>query len=111
WGQFIRWADPRIEDVHYHDHGAWPNVTETMWLQWTASPPNVVDLDGDGKNEVVGLPNAELHDPYETQAYALVVLDGAYGDGARAARRHAGFETLPTTDKPPVRASGDWYPP
>lgn len=112
WGQFIRWLDPKVEDDHYHLHtGEWPNVQKTMWLQWTASPPNVVDLDGDGKNEVVGFPNAELKEPYETQGYALMVLDGAHGDGARSARRHAGFETLPMTDKPAVRPVGDYYPP
>lgn len=112
WGQFIRWADPKIEDDHYHLHtGEWPDVNKTMWLQWTASPPNVVDLDGDGKNEVVGFPNAEMKEPYETQGYALMVLDGAHGDGSRSARRHAGFETLPMTDKPAVRPDGDWYPP
>jgi hypothetical protein len=112
WGQFIRWADPKIEDDHYHGHlDPWPDVKTTMWLQWTASPPNVVDLDGDGKNEVVGIPNAEMKEPYETQAYAFMALDGAYGDGSRAARRHAGFEALPMSDKPAVRASGDYYPP
>jgi FG-GAP-like repeat len=112
WGQFIRWADGKVEDDHYHLHtGAWPNVQTTMWLQWTASPPNVVDIDGDGKNEVVGIPNAEMKEPYETQAYAFMVLDGAQGGGARAARRHAGFEALPMSDKPAVRGSGDYYPP
>ena len=112
WGQFIRWFDPTIEDNHYHAHvGAWPDVNTTMWLQWTASPPNVVDLDGDGKNEIVGIPNAELHDPYVTQGYAFMVLEGAYGDGSRSARRKAGFETLPMSDQPPVRDAGDWYPP
>lgn len=40
-----------------------------------------------------------------------MVLDGAQGGGTRAARRHAGFETLPFSDKPVVRASGDYYPP
>jgi FG-GAP-like repeat len=112
WGQFIRWADPKIEDDHYHAHaGAWPDVKTTMWLQWTASPPNVVDIDGDGKNEVVGIPNAEMKEPYETQAYAFMVLEGAHGDGSRAARRKAGFETLPLSDKPAVRAADDYYPP
>ena len=61
------------------------------WLQWTASPPAVADLDGDGRNEVIGLPNAERKEPYETQAYAFMVLDGAQGDGARSARRHRGL--------------------
>src|SRR5581483_3970431 len=112
WGQFIRWRDPMVEDNQYHfQTGAWPDVKTTMWLQWTASPPNVVDIDGDGKNEVVGIPNAEQFEPYETQGYAFMVLDGAQGDGARSARRHAGFETLPFSDKPVVRASGDYYPP
>jgi hypothetical protein len=112
WGQFIRWADPKIEDDHYHLHtGEWPAPTTAMWLQWTASPPNVVDIDGDGKNEVVGIPNTEMKEPYETQSYAFVVLEGAHGDGSRSARRKAGFETLPVSDKPAVRASEDYYPP
>ncbi len=112
WGQFIRWLDPKVEDDHYHLHtGAWPDVKTTMWLQWTASPPNVVDLDGDGKNEVVGIPNAEMKEPYETQGYAFMVLDSAQGGGARSGRRHAGFETLPFTDKPTVRGANDYYPP
>lgn len=112
WGQFIRWLDPAVEDAHYHAHtGDWPDVNLTMWLQWTASPPNVVDMNGDGKNEVVGIPNAEQHEPYVTQGYAFMVLEGATGGGGRAARRLAGFETLPFTDQPPVREDGDWYPP
>ena len=40
-----------------------------------------------------------------------MVLDGAQNSGVRSARRHAGFETLPFSDKPVVRASGDYYPP
>lgn len=112
WGQFIRWADPKVEDDHYHLHtGEWPDIKQTMWLQWTASPLNVVDLDGDGKNEVVGIPNAEMKEPYETQGYAFMVLEGAHGDGARSARRKPGFEVLPMSDKPAVRPSGDYYPP
>jgi hypothetical protein len=82
-----------------------------MWLQWTASPPSVGDLDGDGHNEVIGVPNAEQKEPYETQAYAFMVLDGAQGGGARSARRHKGFATLPLSSKPAVRPDGDWYPP
>ncbi|MDB4992829.1 MAG: Cell surface protein [Myxococcaceae bacterium] len=112
WGQFIRWADLKTEDDHYHLHaGAYPDVKSTMWLQWTASPVNVVDIDGDGKNEVIGIPNAEMKEPYETQAYAFMVLEGAHGDGSRAARRKVGFETLPVSDKPVVRAQDDYYPP
>jgi hypothetical protein len=113
WGQFIRWLDPTVEDNHYHydPSGTWPSVDTTMWLQWTASPPNVVDVDGDGKNEVVGIPNAEEHQPYETQGFAFMVLQGAQDGGASAARRLPAFQTLPFSDKPAGRASGDYYPP
>jgi hypothetical protein len=112
WGQFIRWADPRVERRHYHLHkGTWPNPARQAWLQWTASPPAVADLDGDGRNEVIGLPNVERHIPYRTQGYAFMVLDGAYGDGHRSARRHHGFEKLPMSNHPVYRPDGDWYPP
>ena len=112
WGQFIRWLSPRVEARHYHRHvGPWPDVRQTSWLQWTASPPSVADLDRDGRNEVIGLPNVERKEPYETQAYAFMVLDGAHGKGKRSARRHRGFVTPPLTGKPAVRPDGDWYPP
>jgi hypothetical protein len=112
WGQFIRWLSPRVEAAHYHRHaGPWPDVRRTPWLQWTASPPSVADLDRDGRNEVIGVPNVEQHEPYETQAYAFMVLDGAQGSGKRSARRHQGFRRLPLTGKPAVRPEGDWYPP
>lgn len=110
WGQFIRWADPQIEEDHYHHHaGEWPHPSWAEWLQWTASPPNIVDLDGDGDNEVLGIPNVEMHEPYETQAYAVMVLEGAYGDGSRSAMRLSGWEDLPRGD-PPILVDG-WYPP
>jgi hypothetical protein len=112
WGQFIRWLDPRVEANHYHRHaGPWPDVRRTPWLQWTASPPSVADLDRDGHNEVIGVPNVEKNEPYETQAYAFMVLDGAQGRGKRSARRHEGFERPPLSAKPAVRPDGDWYPP
>ena len=60
---------------------------------------------------MIGLPNAEMKEPYETQAYAFMVLDGAQDGGARSARRHRGFVTLPLSGKPAVRPDGDWYPP
>lgn len=110
WGQFIRWADPAVEDAHYHDHsGEWPHPSWAEWLQWTASPPNVVDLDGDGRNEVLGVPNIEMNEPYETMAYGIMVLEGSYGDGSRSARRLAGWETLPRGDYP-IKVDG-YYPP
>ena len=112
WGQFIRWLSPRVERDHYHRHaGDWPDVRTTPWLQWTASPPSIADLDRDGRNEVIGLPNVEMKEPYETQAYAVMVLDGAQRGGARSARRHKGFRRLPLSRKPAVRPDGDWYPP
>jgi len=110
WGQFIRWADPVVERDHYNLHtGTWPNPNWTEWLQWTASPPGVIDLDGDGRNEVVGVPNVELYVPYVTQAYAVMVLEGAHGDGTRSARRKSGWEVLPRGDAP-IDVDG-WYPP
>ena len=79
----------------------------TQWLQFTASPANVVDLDGDGLNEVrtallltyslkvVAVPNAEMDIPYDTKAYTLFVLSGAFGSGNDSAMRKTGWETLP----------------
>jgi hypothetical protein len=66
------------------------------------------DLDRDGHNEVIGVPNVEKYEPYVTQAYAFMVLDGAYGN--RSARRHKGFMRLPLTGRPAFRPDGDWYP-
>jgi hypothetical protein len=111
WGQFIRWVDPMVEAQAFNAHTLFPSIDQTMWLQWTASPPNVVDVNGDGKNEVVGIPNAEEHQPYVTQGYAFMVLQGAYGDGSLSARRLASFNALPMSDQPTPRASGDYYPP
>jgi FG-GAP-like repeat len=112
WGQFVRWLSPRVEARHYHRHaGEWPDVRKTPWLQWTASPPSVADLDGDGRNEVIGLPNVERGIPYRTRSYAFMVLDGAQRGGARSARRHRGFGTPPLSRKPAFRPDGDWYPP
>ena len=110
WGQFIRWADPQVEEDHYNLHtGEWPHPRNQEWLQWTASPPNIVDLDGDGKNEVLGVPNVEKNEPYQTQAYAIMVLEGNYGDGSRSAMRKPGWEILPRGGKP-IQVDG-WYPP
>src|SRR5919201_593099 len=112
WGQFIRWLSPRVENDQLHRHvGPWPTPARNAWLQWTASPPSIADLDGDGHAEVIGVPNAEMKEPYETQAYAFMVLDGAQNGGARSARRHKGFSTLPLSRKPAVRGPSDYYPP
>ncbi|HST19367.1 MAG TPA: VCBS repeat-containing protein [Gaiellaceae bacterium] len=112
WGQFIRWLSPTVELNHYHRHtGPWPDVRVTPWLQWTASPPTVADLDRDGHNEVIGLPNIEKKEPYETQGYAFMAFDGAQNGGARSAMRHKGFVAPPVSSKPAVRPDGDWYPP
>jgi hypothetical protein len=112
WGQFIRWQSQTVEDDQWHAHtGAWPSPKKHAWLQWTASPPSIGDLDNDGHAEVIGVPNVEKKIPYQTQAHAVMVLDGAQNSGVRSGRRHAGFTTLPKTGKPIVRKSGDWYPP
>jgi FG-GAP-like repeat len=112
WGQFIRWLSAKVEANQYHRHvGPWPDVRKTRWLQWTASPPSIADLDGDGHNEVIGLPNAEMKEPYETQNYAFMVLDGAQNGGVRSARRHPGFTNPPLSRKPAVRGPSDYYPP
>jgi hypothetical protein len=115
WGQMIRWFDPVVESQHYHDHtGIYPDPTLTPWCQWTASPCNVVDLNGDGHNEVVGAPNIEFgtnsFGEYLTTNYAVMVLEGSYGDGSRSARRLAGWDNLPTSGTPLVR-SDPFYPP
>jgi hypothetical protein len=110
WGQFIRWADPVVEEAHYHLHsGDWPHPDHQEWLQWTATPPNVVDLNQDGRNEVLAVPNVERHVPYVTQAYAVMVLEGTYGDGQRSAMRLPGWEILPR-GRTPIEVDG-WYPP
>jgi hypothetical protein len=112
WGQFIRWVDPVVEENHYHLHtNDWPDIKKTMWLQWTESPPSLADLDGDGKNEVIGISNAEMKEPYETQGWAFVALQGATNGGIRSAMRLPGWETLPMSNKPAVRSADDYYPP
>ncbi|MBN2723373.1 MAG: VCBS repeat-containing protein [Deltaproteobacteria bacterium] len=110
WGQFIRWEDTVVEENHYHLHeGEWPHPSWTRWLQWTATPPQVADIDGDGKNEVIGAPNVEMNEPYETQAYAIMVLNGNYGDGSESAMRKLSWEALPLGEYP-IKVDG-WYPP
>ena len=55
------------------------------------------------------MPNVEFNEPYETQAYAIMVLEGAHGDGSRSAMRKAGWENLPRGGAP-ISVAG-WYPP
>ena len=111
WGQFIRWCDPGVEEKLYHLRPpTWPSVGNGQeWLQWTASPPNIVDIQHNGRNVVVGIPNVEKNEPYVTQAYAVMALEGAYGDGSRSAMRLAGWETLPRGGAP-INVIG-YYPP
>ena len=111
WGQFIRYFDDQVEENHYHLHtGDWPGPSTQKWLQWTASPPSVADMDGDGKNEVIGIPNVEMDVPYDTKHHSIMVLEGNYDDGERSARRLAGWETLPSSDYP-LDKTLSWYPP
>lgn len=110
WGQFFRWLDPTVEANHYNLHkGEWPEPKQQIWMQWTASPPVVADLNRDGKNEVISIPNAEKNEPYETQFYPVVVLEGNH-DANRAAMRLSGWENPPRSGAPQPRPSG-WYPP
>jgi len=111
WGQFIRWLDPVVEENHYHLHeGDWPHPDWTYWLQWTNSPPSVGDVNGDGLNEVVGVPNIEMDVPYHTYHHAVMVLEGDYAaNGHRSGRRLPGWEVLPLTEEPFF--NDDWYPP
>lgn len=112
WGQFIRWFDAGVEANHYHLHtGTWPHPRHQKWMQWTASPPSVADINGDRKNEVVGVANVEMDVPYDTKHHSIMVLEGDYGDGSRSARRLPGWEVPPSSGYPLIRGSRSWYPP
>ncbi len=112
WGQFIRWFNAGVEHNHYHLHsGAWPHPRSQKWMQWTASPPSVADLNRDGRNEVVGVANVEKDVPYDTKHHSIMVLEGGYGNGDRSARRLPGWESLPSSGYPLNRGNRSWYPP
>jgi hypothetical protein len=112
WGQFIRWFATDVEHNHYHLHtGDWPHPSTNKWMQWTASPPGVADLNQDGKNEVVAVSNVEKDVPYDTKHHSIMVMEGAYGNDDRAARRLPGWESLPSTGYPQDRGARTWYPP
>lgn len=112
WGQFIRWFDPEIEENHYHLHtGDWPHPRNEKWMQWTASPPSVADINGDGKNEVIAVANVEMDEPYDTKHHSIMVLQGSYGSGAESARRLPGWENLPSSATPQTRVDLTYYPP
>jgi hypothetical protein len=112
WGQFIRWDDASVEEAHYHLHtGTWPHPSVNKWLQWTDSPCNVVDINGDGKNEVVGVANVEMDVPYDTKHHSVMVLQGSHGDRSKSALRLPGWEQLPGSDYPLVRGDRSYYPP
>ena len=67
--------------------------------------PNVADLDGDGRNEVIGIPNVERHIPYRTQGFAFMALDGATATAplGAAARR---LRDPPHVQPPAIPALG-----
>ncbi len=112
WGQMVRWAEMSVEDDHYHSHtGTWPSPANgQVWLQWTTSPPIVVDINGDGKNEVVAVANAETNTPYETLYHTFMALEGDHGGADRSGRRLPGWEVLPKSGPPQVRTE-PYYPP
>lgn len=112
WGQFIRWFDSSVERDHYNLHtGDWPHPSSQKWMQWTASPPSVADIDLNGKNEVVCVSNVEKDVPYDTKHHSIMVLQGSYGDGSQSARRLPGWELLPSSGYPLSRGGRTWYPP
>jgi hypothetical protein len=112
WGQFIRWFNADVEHNHYHLHtGDWPHPRTHKWMQWTASPPGVADLNQDGKNEVIAVSNVEKDEPYDTKHHSIMVLEGSYGDEDRSARRLPGWEDLPSSGYPQNRGTRSWYPP
>jgi hypothetical protein len=112
WGQFIRWFSAGVEHNHYYLHsGDWPHPRTQKWMQWTASPPSVSDLNRDGRNEVVAVSNVEMDVPYDTKHHSIMVLEGSYGSGVRSARRLPGWENLPSSGYPLNRGSRTWYPP
>jgi hypothetical protein len=111
WGQFIRWFSPTVEKRHYNLHeGEWPHPSRNKWMQWTQSPPNVADINGDGRNEVVCVSNVEKDVPYDTKHDSIMVLEGSYGNGARSARRLPGWQRLPSSGYP-LSKEDPWYPP
>jgi hypothetical protein len=110
WGHMIRWFDPAVEAEHYHDHGTYYSPDVAPWVQWTATPCNVIDLNGDGRNEVVGVPNIEFGEPFQTIHYSVMALEGSYGDGSRSGRRLPGWENLPSGGAALVRPD-PFYPP
>ena len=105
WGQFIRYLDPEVEEDHYHLHeGEWPGPSWTMWLQWTHSPPSVGDINGDGLNEVIGVPNAEQDEPYHTYHHAVMVLEGDYAaNGQSLGAPPAGVGGAPSDRRAPLQ--------
>ena len=112
WGQFIRWFDPAVEQNHYNLHtGNWPHPNSEKWMQWTASPPSIADINGDKKNEVVAVANVEMDVPYDTKHHSIMVLQGSYGSGAESAKRLPGWENLPSSGAPLKRDGLTWYPP
>eukprot|EP00727_Mastigamoeba_balamuthi_P010641 m51a1_g62 hypothetical protein (780) ;mRNA; r:207807-210373 len=124
WGQATpRWTNATTDNGMWVTHACWPypvgagdnNTCKSSgtpcvsggdeWLQFTQSPPTVVDLDYDGENEVAVVPTSEKGmnercDGYKAMASVLTVFDGAYGNNgdayatnlARSGLRHKGFD-------------------
>ena len=73
------------------------------------SPPVVADLNGDGKNEVMGIPNAEKQVPYVTQFFALWCTKATTTPHARDAPQRVGKP--PAQRQNPRYAPKGYYPP
>jgi hypothetical protein len=99
YGQIVRYVDMAEEERWYHfDEGARP-PPEAERLQWNVSPPIVADIDRDGVNEIISAPSIEVGTG-QTVAYGLFVIEGAQGNGRRAAERSEGWEVIPRGETP-----------
>lgn len=69
----------------------------------------MIDVDLDGRNEIVVTPNVEMDEPYDTKRIAAFVIESAQGDGERAGRRLKNWDALVGGDYP-TKVDG-YYPP
>jgi hypothetical protein len=97
WGQKTpTWTNKSTDDYQWNQLASgscyanpvqgpgWCVAGGDEWLQFTESPMHVMDLDADGKVEVISLPNTEKGDVgggYITLRRVAFVIDGAYGNG------------------------------
>ena len=114
WGQFIRWAEPARRAAPLPPPRRRRGRTCAR-RRGCSGPPRrrrSPTSTATAATRSSASPTSRRSIPYRTQGYAFMVLDGAYGDGRRSARRHAGFENAADVRASrPYRPDGDWYPP